>query len=55
MSDATRVEGGGEQDGCTALFLAAQNGHLEVLQYLIDKGADIRNADKVPPRAPQHA
>jgi hypothetical protein len=25
------------QDGCTALFLASENGHLDVVQYLIDK------------------
>jgi ankyrin repeat protein len=28
-------------DGGTALFLASQNGHLEVIQALLAKGAEI--------------
>ena len=27
--------------GRTAVFLASENGHLDILQYLIEKGADV--------------
>jgi ankyrin repeat protein len=33
-------------DGATALILAAQNGHLEVLKLLIAKGADVNAKTK---------
>lgn len=29
-----------DKDGCTALFLACQNNHLEVVQLLLDYGAN---------------
>jgi ankyrin repeat protein len=29
------------QDGATPLYVAAQNGHLEVCKMLLDKGADV--------------
>ena len=35
------------QDGSTGFILAAQNGHLEVVKLLLDKGADVNQATKV--------
>jgi ankyrin repeat protein len=35
------------QDGKTALMVACAGGHLEVAQYLIDRGADINAKDNV--------
>ena len=29
-------------------MMAAQNGHLEVVKLLLDKGTDVNKADKVP-------
>jgi ankyrin repeat protein len=42
------------QAGRTGLLYAAQYGHLGIVQYLLDKGADIALADSVPhaPLAP---
>ena len=37
------------QDGFTGLYQAAQNGHLEVVELLLDKGADVNRTDKVKP------
>jgi ankyrin repeat domain-containing protein 50 len=33
------------EDGCTAFVLAAMNGHIEVLKYLLSKGANAEAAD----------
>jgi ankyrin repeat protein len=30
-----------EKDGYTSLYLASQNGHLEVVKFLVEKGANI--------------
>jgi len=35
------------QDGCTPLFAAAFNGHLPVVRYLEEVGADINKPNKV--------
>ncbi len=35
------------QDGWTPLFVAAQNGHLEVVRLLLDKGANMEAANNV--------
>ena len=36
-----------QKDGCTALYVAAQEGNLPAVQLLLDKGADIEAKDKV--------
>lgn len=38
---------GGAQDGCTPLLRAAQNGQLEVVRLLLERGADKEAKDKV--------
>ena len=35
------------QEGWTAFILAAIRGHLEVVELLLDKGANVNQADKV--------
>jgi hypothetical protein len=42
------------QDGFTGLFLALQNGHLEVVRLLLDSKADANLANKVQPLPPFH-
>ena len=37
------------QDGCTALMLAAEKGHLSTVQLLVGKGADLEAKDEVRP------
>ena len=39
------------QDGKTALHYASETGHFEVAEILVQRGADIIAADKVPRRA----
>jgi len=33
------------KDGFTPLYVAAQNGHLEVVRFLVDAKADLNTAD----------
>ena len=42
-----------DPQGCTALFLACENGHVETAQLLLDYGADphIRNPEGLTPLA----
>ena len=35
------------QDGWTALMMASHAGHMECVQVLLDKGADVNKQDKV--------
>ena len=35
------------QDGQTALMKATTNGHTDIVQQLLDRGADVNHADKV--------
>ena len=35
------------QDGVTAIMVAAQNGHEDVVKLLISSGADVNHQDKV--------
>ena len=35
------------QDGSTALYMAAQNGHREVVELLLQHGADVNAEDEV--------
>ena len=37
----------GVQDGTTPVWTASKNGHLDVVQYLHQAGADINLADEV--------
>ena len=36
-----------KKDGVTPLYVAAQNKHLEVVQFLLDKGANLNALNKV--------
>ena len=35
------------QEGFTALYIASQNGHTEIVTLLLDKGADVDHLTKV--------
>ena len=35
------------QDGATAIMVAAQNGHKDVVELLISRGADVKHKAKV--------
>ena len=35
------------QDGRTSLYLAAYNGHIEIVQHLLSSSADVNKAAKV--------
>ena len=35
------------QDGRTALYIASQEGHTEIVEILLNRGADISHPDKV--------
>jgi ankyrin repeat protein len=35
------------QRGCSAFLLASKNGHLEVVKFLLEKGAKIKNKNRV--------
>ena len=35
------------QRGCSALLLASKNGHLEVVKFLLEKGANFHDIDDV--------
>jgi ankyrin repeat protein len=35
------------QDGCAALMKAGNNGHLQLCELLLNRGADIDHTDKV--------
>ena len=35
------------QDGWTALYIAAQNGHIDIVKHLIENGANINATDEV--------
>ena len=35
------------QDGCSPLFTASRNGHLDVVKTLLEAGANINQANKV--------
>jgi len=35
------------QDGCTTLHCASLRGHVEVTQFLFERGANIEDTDKV--------
>ena len=37
----------GDNDGWTALHLAAQEGHLDVTKYLISQGAEVNKGNNV--------
>jgi hypothetical protein len=37
----------GEKNGNTALHFSSDNGHLEVMRLLLEKGADIKDGNKV--------
>ena len=38
--------GGTDQEGCTLLHCASKNGHLQVMQHLIDRGIELEAVDK---------
>ena len=42
------------QDGMTPAYIAAENGHVEVLALLRDAGADLNAPAKVKEAQPQH-
>ena len=44
VRDGVNVDEVVKEDGTTPLFLAAQLGHLEVVQYLVQQGADKNKA-----------
>ena len=43
---ASLMEEGACPDGITPLHMAAQEGHLDIVRYLVERGADFNQADK---------
>ena len=39
-----RVSGGRQTDGCTPLYVASHNGHVEVVRALVGAGAAVNQA-----------
>ena len=40
-----------QQDGCTSLVLASRNGRLDIVKFLVGKGANLEAANSVRRRA----
>ena len=40
-NETTPVDAQAEEDGCTALHIAARRKHVAILEFLIDRGADV--------------
>ncbi len=42
-----------KQNGVTPMYIAAQNGHVEIVRVLLEAGADANKADEIG-RTPMH-